>query len=290
MSKQKKKQTYGGTQITSTISISLVLFLIGLMCTLLLLARDISINVRENIKLTVVLNDEISEDYRLRIERFINASSFSQSVRYISKEEALEDLVASLGEDPQEFLGFNPLLASLEISLNSAYANSDSVAVIEARLRTFDYINRIVYPRDVIDIVNNNVRRVSIVLLGIAGLLLFISIALINNTIRLAIYSNRFLINTMKLVGATSWFIRKPYVKRGIINGLIASLLAIAYLAGLLFYAKNQIGFEGMNITVQNAGIVCFIIILTGIVITAFSSYFAVGRYVRMSTNDMYFV
>jgi len=290
MSKQKKKQSYGGTQITSTISISLVLFLIGLMCALLLFARDISINVRENIKLTVVLSDDIDEAYRLRIERFINASSFSQSVRYISKEEALEDLVASLGEDPQEFLGFNPLLASLEISLNSAYANSDSVAVIEARLRTFDYIHRIIYPRDVIDIVNNNVRRVSIVLLGIAGLLLFISIALINNTIRLAIYSNRFLINTMKLVGATSWFIRKPYVKRGIINGLIASLLAIAYLAGLLFYAKNQIGFEGMNITVQNAGIVCFIIILTGIVITAFSSYFAVGRYVRMSTNDMYFV
>ncbi|MCL2329630.1 MAG: permease-like cell division protein FtsX [Bacteroidetes bacterium] len=289
MSKQNKKQI-SGTQITSTISISLVLFLIGLMCALLLLARDISINVRENIKLTVVLNDEIEDDYRRRIERFIDASSFSQSVRYISKEEALEELISSLGENPKEFLGFNPLLASFEVSLNSVYANSDSVAVIESRLRNFEYIHRIIYQRDVIDMVNNNIRRVSMVLFGIALILLFISIALINNTIRLAVYSNRFLINTMKLVGATSWFIRKPYVKRGIINGLIAGLLAIGYLAGLLFYAKTQIGFEGMTITIQNASIVCFVIVLTGIVITSLSSYFAVGRYVRMSTNDMYFV
>jgi cell division transport system permease protein len=141
-----------------------------------------------------------------------------------------------------------------------------------------------------IDIVNSNVRKVSFVLLGVAVVLLFISIALINNTIRLAIYSNRFLINTMKLVGATSWFIRKPYVKRSIRNGFTAAVLAIIYLGALLYYAKNQIGFEGMSISVQTASIVCITIILTGIVITGLSSYFAVGRYVRMNTNDMYFI
>ena len=290
MSKKNKKQNFGNIHITSTISISLVLFLIGLMCTLLLFARDMSVYVRENIKLSVVLNDDIDEDYRKRIERFIGASTFSKSVEYISKEAALEELIASLGEDPQTFLGFNPLMASLEVNLNAAYANSDSVAVIESKLRTFEHINRIVYQRDVVDIVNNNVRKASFVLLGIATVLLFISIALINNTIRLAIYSNRFLINTMKLVGATSWFIRKPYFRQSMRNGFIAAVLAIIYLGALLYYAKNQIGFEGMNISVQTAGIVCVTIILTGIVITGFSSYFAVGRYVRMNTNDMYFV
>ena len=276
--------------LTSTISISLVLFLIGLMCMLMLVARDMTTHLKENIKLSIILDDKIEADYVKRIERYLMASPYAKSVKYVSKEDALKEMIETLGEDPQGFLGYNPLLASLDVNLNAAYANSDSVSMIETKLKTFENINRVAYQRDVVNLVNDNVRKVSLILLGIAAILLFISIALINNTIRLAIYSNRFLISTMKLVGATSWFIRKPYVKRSIFNGFIAAILAIAYLAVLLYYAQNNIGFEELKISAQTVAIVSGVMLLTGIVITGLSSYFSVGRYVKMSTNDMYFI
>ena len=276
--------------LTSTISISLVLFLIGLMCMLMLVARDMTTHLKENIKLSIILDDKIEADYVKRIERYLMASPYAKSVKYVSKEDALKEMIETLGEDPQGFLGYNPLLASLDVNLNAAYANSDSVSMIETKLKTFENINRVAYQRDVVNLVNDNVRKVSLILLGIAAILLFISIALINNTIRLAIYSNRFLISTMKLVGATSWFIRKPYVKRSIFNGFIAAILAIAYLAVLLYYVQNNIGFEELKISTQTVAIVSGVMLLTGIVITGLSSYFSVGRYVKMSTNDMYFI
>ena len=230
--------------LTSTISISLVLFLIGLTCLLLLTAHDIGVNVKENIKLSILLDDSIEPDYTKRIERYLQAAPYTKSVEYISKDEALKELVATLGEDPQEFLGYNPLLASFEVRLKAPYASSDSINLIETKLKTFDYINQVAYQRDMANLVNDNVRRISAVLLGVAVVLLFISIALINNTIRLATYSNRFIINTMKLVGATPWFIRKPYIRRSIRNGVIAALLAIGYLAAMLYYAQHRWGFD----------------------------------------------
>lgn len=287
---KKQKQSFWNMHLTSTVSISLVLFLIGLTCMLLLAAHEMGTHVKENIKLSIILNDEIEDDYVKRIERYLIASPYTKSVEYISKEDALNELIETLGEDPQAFLGYNPLLASLEVNLNAQYANSDSVNVIETKLKTFEHINQVVYQRDMVNLVNNNIKKLSIILLGISAILLFISIALINNTIRLAIYSNRFIINTMKLVGATSWFIRKPYVRKSMRNGFIASLLAIAYLALILRYAQQEIGLEGMTVSIQTAASVCGIIILTGILITGASSYLSVGRYVRMSTNDMYFV
>lgn len=286
---KKQKQSFWNMHLTSTISISLVLFLIGLMCVMLLVARDMSTHVKENIKLSIILDDDIEADYVKRIERYLLASPYAKSVEYVSKESALQELIESLGEDPQEFLGYNPLLASLEVNLNAVYANSDSVAIIESKLKTFEHINRIVYQRDMVNLVNDNIAKISIILLGVAVVLLFISIALINNTIRLAIYSNRFLINTMKLVGATSWFIRKPYVKRSMRNGFIAAILAIGYLALLLYYARYEFGLESMTISGHIIGLVCGVIILTGIIITGISSYISIGRYVRMSTNDIYF-
>jgi cell division transport system permease protein len=152
---------------------------------------------------------------------------------YVSKEDALKDHIASLGEDPQDFLGYNPLKASLEVKLKANYANTDSVAVIESKLGAFEYIDRIAYQKDMVSLVNENVRKVSLVLLGLAVVLLIVSIALINNTVRLSVYSNRFLINTMKLVGATHSFIRKPYIVKGMLNGLIAALIALVLLTGL---------------------------------------------------------
>ncbi len=276
--------------LTSTVSISLVLFLIGLTCLLLLTSRALGRHVRENIRLSVVIDDAADDDDTRRIGRYLQAAPFVKTAEYISKEEALEELVASLGEDPQEFLGFNPLLASYKVGLEASYANSDSISMIEKKLSVFDHVDRVLYPRDVADLVNDNVRRISAVLMVVAAVLLFVSFMLINNTIRLATYSNRFLINTMKLVGATTWFIRKPYIRQSIRNGLVASLLAIGYLGGLLYYAYRSWGMTELLQSWHTIGAVCAVVVLSGIAITALSAFFSVGRYVRMSTNDLYFV
>lgn len=288
--KYKKKSIFKDLHLTSTFSMSLVLFLVGLVTLLLFLARDISIYVRENINLSVILEDKIPDSYVKRIEKYISAAPFAKSHEYISKEQALKDHIASLGEDPQDFLGYNPLMASIEVKLNADYAHPDSVVMIEKKLSAFDHVNRIVYQKDLVSLVNENVKKISLVLLGLAAVLLIISLALINNTVRLAVYSNRFLINTMKLVGAKHWFIRRPYVLRGAFNGLLAAFLSLIYLAAMLYYVQYEFGLTSLLISVESALIVVLLVVLTGIFLTALSSFFAVGRYLRMKTNDMYFV
>jgi cell division transport system permease protein len=269
---------------------SLVLFLVGLVILLLLTARNLGVNVRENINLSIILDDEIKNTEIQRIHKYLLSSPYAKSVRFISKEEALEEHIESLGEDPQKFLGYNPLLASFEVKLKAEYANNDSVEMIESKLKKFEHINRIAYQRDMVDLVNQNIQKLSYILLGIALVLLFVSMALINNTIRLLIYSNRFLINTMKLVGATWWFIRWPYIKQGMINGLVASLLSLIYLAATIYYVQYEFGITGMVIPFGTAAMVSVIILFLGVALTGISSYLAVGRYLRMDTNNMYFV
>ena len=269
---------------------SLVLFLVGLVSLLLFVARDMSTYVKENINLSIILDDQANEQYTKRIEKYLTSSPFTKSVEYISKEDALKDHIASLGENPEEFLGYNPLMASIEVKLNADYANPDSVAKIESKLKTFNHINRVSYQKDMVSLVNDNVNKFSFILLGLALALLFISVALINNTIRLTVYSNRFLINTMKLVGATSWFIRKPYLGRSMLNGLLAAVISIVLLAGMVFYIQHEFGMEGTLIQPLTAIFVCLIVIFLGILLTAVSSYFAVGRYLKMHSNDMYFI
>ena len=180
-------------------------------------------------------------------------------------------------------------MASFEVKLQADYANNDSVSVIETRLKVFESINRIAYQKDMVSLVNDNVTRISIVLLGIATVLLLISIALINNTIRVSIYANRFIINTMKLVGATHWFIRKPYIIRGMINGFLASLLALILLSFLMIYINSETGLNLFSLNTYLLVKVSGIVVLLGIIITALSSYLSVGRFLRMHTNDIYF-
>lgn len=285
----KPKKKIRSLHLTSTLSMSLVLFLVGLVSLLLFVARDMSVFVKENINLSIVLDDEIDQSYTKRIEKYLTTSSFAKSVDYVSKEDALKDHIASLGEDPQDFLGYNPLKASLEVKLKANYANTDSVAVIESKLKAFEHINRIAYQKDMVSLVNENVRKVSLVLLGLAIVLLIVSIALINNTVRLAVYSNRFLINTMKLVGATHWFIRKPYIIRGLLNGFVAALISLAMLAGMVYYILYEFGMTAAALNPVSAALVSLIVIVAGVVLTSLSSYFAVGRYLKMNTHDMYY-
>lgn len=292
MSRKKNNSVprFKNIHFTSIFSMSLVLFLVGLVCVLLFTARDLSIRVRENINLSIILDNGVTNTEIVRIKNYLNAAPFTKSVKYISKDDALKELIESLGEDPQEFLGYNPLMESFEVKLHANYANNDSVAKIESKLKTFPHINRVAYQKDVVDLVNENIKKLSYILLVLAVILLLISLALINSTIRLQIYSNRFLINTMKLVGATSWFIRWPYVRRSIINGLIAAFLALIYLAGTIAYVQYEFGITKMSLPTVTAISVSAIVLLLGILLSGISSYFAVGRYLRMHTNDMYFV
>ena len=294
MSKKKirrKKYHIRNAGVTATFSMSLVLFLIGLLALSLFLTRDMTNYVKENLNLSIVLNEEITEQQTKAIENYLTKSDFAKSVEYISKEQALKEHIEYLGEDPQAFLGYNPLFAMFEVKLNAAYANNDSVPVIESKLKRFGKrIDEVSYQKDVIAEVNENIRKISIILIGIVAVLLLISFALINNTVRLRIYSNRFLINTMKLVGAKSWFIRKPYIKQSVINGIIAAAIALGLMAALVYYFKFNFGVDMQIIKPVTALTVAGIVIVTGIVLTAISSYFAVGRFLRMRTDDMYYV
>lgn len=288
--KEKGKFNVRNIQFSSIVSMSLVLFLIGLVSLLLFVARDMGEQIKENINLSLVLNDNASASNIKRIEKYLKASDFVKSQEFISKEDALKEHVATMGDNPATFLGFNPLMASIEIKLHADYANVDSVAMIETRLKKFESINRIAYQKDMVSLVNENVTRISLFMLTIATILLLISIALINNTIRVSIYANRFLINTMKLVGATHWFIRKPYIKSGMINGIFASTLALLMLTGLTWYVVRETGLDLFALQPMTLISVALIVVIVGVLLTGLSSYLAVGRYLRMQTNQMYFV
>jgi len=293
MSKDKtkvNKPVFLNIHLTSTISMSLVLFLVGLVSLLLFVAHDMSTYVRENINLSVILDDGIVQPDVQRIQDYLKSTPFAKSVEYISKDDALKDHIANLGENPKDFLGYNPLKASIEVKLHALYANNDSVGKIQSKLKSFEHINRIVYQKDMVSLVNDNVRKVSLILIGLAAVLLFVSIALINITIRLSLYSNRFLINTMKLVGATPWFIRRPYIRSSMLNGLVASFISILLLGGVVYLVHYEFGMPGSIIQPFTACIVGCIVIILGITLTAISSYFCVGRYLRMNINDMYFI
>jgi len=293
MSKNKStvsKPIFLKIHLTSTISMSMVLFLVGLVFLLLFVAHDMSTYVRENINLSIILDDGSGRQDAQRIEDYLKSSAYAKTVEYISKDDALKDHIANLGDNPKEFLGYNPLKASIEVKLHSQYANNESVALIQSKLKAFEHINKVVYQKDMVSLVNDNVRKVSFILLGLAFVLLFVSVALINITIRLSLYSDRFLINTMKLVGATSWFIRRPYIKSSMLNGFAASLISILLLSGVVYFVHYEFGMPGSIIQPLTACIVSGIVIVLGVTLTAISSFFSIGRYLRMNINDMYLI
>lgn len=287
--KEKRKYTIGNIHMTSTISMSLVLFLIGMVAMLLFVARDMGTQIKENISLSLILNDNVTKAQTDRIEQYLTNSNYVKSATFISKEDALQEHIAAMGDNPEKFLGYNPLMASFEVKLKAEFANNESLEIIESRLKVFDGINRITYQKDIVNMVNDNIAKISLLLIGVATILLLISITLMNNTIRVSIYANRFLINTMKLVGATPWFIRKPYIIKAALNGFLASLISLAMLGLLMVYIKNEIGLNLFELQVQTLIEVAAIVVGLGVVLTALSSYSAVGKYLRMKTNDMYF-
>jgi len=219
-----------------------------------------------------------------------NAAPFCREYTYMSKDDALREHVEKLGEDPTAFLGYNPLQASFEVKLNAPYIQLDSVAMIDSVFCVFPFVSKVVYQKEMIGELDAQGNKLSLILLAVALILLIVSLALIVNTIRLHVYSKRFSINTMQLVGATPWIIKGPIVWKTVGLGMIAAMLALLMVAGILYAAYYHLGFWLMPLTWQNLVFLAGVVIASAFVITFFSAVFAVNRYIRMKTSDLYFV
>ena len=290
-SKSGRHITFFNARLTSTISISLVLFILGIIVLMGILATRLSMYVKENMGFSIVLKENVKESQVKKLQKKLDIAPYVRATQYISKEDALKELEVELGENPKDLLGFNPLLASIEVKLRSDYAHPDSLVWIEKGLRKGTVaIDDIVYQKDLIQLVNDNIRRISLMLLGLAVVLMLISFALISNTIRLGAYSKRFIIHTMKLVGATPAFIRKPFIISNIVNGIIGAFIAMALLSGCVYYLLTEFDNLYTLIDISSLLWVFVIVLLLGVVLTAISAWFAVNRYIRMDRDNLYYV
>jgi cell division transport system permease protein len=283
--------TFISSKIIATISISLVLFLLGLIVLLLLAANNFSIFVKENLTIDVVLSDDMKVDQIKKLQNALSTAAYVKSVHYVSKEEAAELLTKDLGQDPEELLGFNPLPSLLEVKLKSEYATVDSIRKIEKEIqRMSTNIREIQYRKELMQTVNENMRYIGLLLLGLVVLLLLISYVLISNTIRLMIYSKRFLIHTMKLVGATNRFIIAPFVRSTVFSGIIAACISALLILWLIYYISgdtvNFIELMGWN----TLAIVFLSVLVFGVVISMIATWLAVKKYLRMREDDLYYI
>lgn len=283
-----RKHRFRNSYLISAVSVSLVLCLIGLECVLLLSAGALVTRMRENITLTAVLSSDIDSTQCARLEAILDSGDKCSSYTFVSAQQALEEHIRSLGEDPSTFLGFNPLSASYEIHPTDAYSDADSLAVIAGQLEALPYVTEVIYPRDLADLMSSNVHDFSLILLAVALALLLVSLVLIVNTIRLQIYSKRFIINTMTLVGATSWVTRRPFVLRNMLMGFIAGIVALGILCAMVYYMERTLGLMLFPLTWQNVAFVSTIVLCSGLLITLFASLIATGKYIRMDNNSLY--
>lgn len=289
MSNKTATQKLKTSSVTVVISLALVLFMLGLLGLVVINAKKLSNHIKENVGFQIVLKDTTTQAELDILKQEISSSAFTKQVDYISKDEAAKKLQKDLGEDFITFLGYNPLLSSLDVKLNSDYANIDSLAGFEKQIMQKHFVKEVIYHKDMIKQVNDNAKVISIYILIFSGLLLVVAIALINNTIRLSIYAKRFLIRTMYLVGATQSFIRMPFILKGIRQGIIAGLLAGFLLAGFLVlstrYIPDLLQLQDPNLlAVLFGGIVAL-----GVLISGLSAALSVSRYLKLKTDDLYF-
>lgn len=263
--------------------------MLGALGLLVINANKLSKHFKENVGFQIYLKDTASSAQTDGLLQEISNSNYAKSVNLINKEQAAEKLKADLGEDFVSFLGSNPLLNSLEVKLNANYANTDTLLIIEKALLQKGYVKEVVYQKDMINNLNKNTRAIAFFILIFSSALLIVAIALINNTIRLSIYSQRFLIRTMYLVGATRSFISEPFIFKGVRQGIIAGIVASALLVGLLAISTRFIP-DLLQLQDENLLVILFAgIIIIGVIISAFSAMLAVLRFLRLKTSDLYF-
>lgn len=292
MAKSKKisSVSFFNSRFTSVISIALVLFLLGLVFLIGLLGNSLSEYVKENLSFSIILKDNQKEADIKKMQKTLDAQPYIKSTNYISKEQAAQELEEELGENPETFLGFNPLQASIEVKLHSAYANTDSLAVIEKKINSFTSVSELLYRKDMMEMVNENIKKVGLILLGLAIVLMTVSFVLISNTIRLLIYSKRFLIHTMKLVGATSGFIRGPFIRYNLVSGLIAALLAILMLTSALYYLQGELSGFVQILNIKTLLAVYGVVIVLGVLLSVLATIVSVNKYLRLEVDKLYYI
>lgn len=283
--KRKLRSSY----MTSVISISLVLLLIGIIGLLLLNAQKLSRHVKENIGFSVILEDNIREVEMIRLQKNLDAMRAVKSTQYITKEQAARELQDELGEDFIEFLGYNPLLPSIEVRLFAEYANPDSVVKIEEKIVSNAQVKEVAYQKSLVEIVNHNIKKISLILSAFSAMLLMISLSLINNTIRLTLYSSRFLIKTMQLVGATKKFVRKPFITKSLTQAFYSIILAFILLGGIIYALATQIPELAILNDIDTLAILFGSVMAIGFIIVWISTWFAVNKYLRLRADELYY-
>jgi len=284
-SKRRLRSSY----LTTLISITLVLLMLGVLGLIILHAKKLSDHVKENIGVRIMMKEGIREAEIIQLQKTLDATAYVKSTKYVTKEQAAVEMKADLGEDFISFLGFNPLPPSIDLRLKADYTNVKSIDVIEKELLANPGVKEIFYQKSLVQAINTNLKRISLILLGFSGLLLLIAVALINNTIRLSVYSKRFLIRSMQLVGATQSFIRRPFIFKGIFQGIYGAFIAIILIAVLIYFSIKELP-ELVELQDINLFIILFsLIILCGILISWLSTYFAIRKYLHMKTDDLYY-
>ena len=286
---KKKKFFIRNVHFTATFSMALVLFLIGLISLISFVVKDMANTMKENVNLSIIIQDGIPQNDIDYVKSVLARSNFSKSVEFISKEQALKDHITNLGDNPEEFLGYNPLRATIDLKLFAGFTQNDSISALEAKLMTFPNVQEVYYQRNMVTLINQNIAKISMILGGASLVMLLIFMALINNTIRLTVYSQRFIINTMQLVGATRKFIRRPLVWRSVYQGIIGALLANVLLFVLIMRYYKEFG-EIINYNLwQVLGFNLGIVVLVGILLTWLSSFFAINKFLRMRFDELFY-
>jgi cell division transport system permease protein len=284
-SKTRLRSSY----LTLVASVSLVLFLLGVLGLVLINARELSDYLRESLSFYIILDDETKEPDIRMLQKDLDAKPYVKSTEYVSKDAAAAKMKKDLGEDFIEFLGDNPLPPSIDVYLYAGYTSPDSVARIEKYVREYPFVKEVYYQESLLFLINENVRKISLFLLVISSFLFLIALTIINNTIRLSIYSKRFLIRTMQLVGATRGFIRRPFIIQSAIHGLLAALVAMSLLMGLLYLIEKEFFMMFSFESTYLLFLLAISIIITGVLINIISTYFSVNRYLSISEDQLYY-
>jgi cell division transport system permease protein len=287
--KLKLRKSLFSSYFSTTLSISLVLFLFGLLGLLFINATRLTDYVMENLGVTLILKENTREVDILKLQKNLEATPFIKSTRFVDKQTAADELKKDLGEDFVDFLGYNPLLSSMDVKLHAEYANPDSLKILEAQFLTFPEVQEVYYQRNLVKQLNANVQKLSLIILVLSIIMFTIFVALINNTIRLSIYSKRYLINSMQLVGATRSFIRFPFIIKSILHGIYGAIIACIILLMIFFSYQSElkdfIDFQdSISLALLVGGIFAF-----GIIMTSLSTYFAVNKFLRMKFDQLYY-
>ena len=275
--------------LSSVISISLVLLLVGVASMLLVNAKGVSDYFKENMQISVLMKQNVSDEDALEYRELLDGERYIRSTTFVSKEQGRRELADQLGEDFLDVFETSPIPVSIDVTLEAAYVSSDSLEVVRAEIAESPLVEEVVYQRSLVDALNANLSRISMVLAVFIALLLFISFVLINNTVRLSVFARRFTIHTMKLVGATRPFIRAPFLMQSAFQGVFAAFLAIIALLGLMFLMRSSFAQLFEIFRMELLLLVMGIVLVSGLAICLISTYFVVNKLISLKKDELYY-